>query len=157
MTDPKLHIVSVVAVIRNRQGKFLVLKRRDDEVAYPGKFTFPGGKIEGNDTVEETLAREVDEEAGLTLKPGKVLLKDKAYRRPDGQTSKFFSYLCEVETDSPVVISADFTEYRWVSLADLAAIPQVGIDGELRKAEEFSKQGLTLSQSKTESVKQEAV
>lgn len=156
MTDPKLHIVSVVAVIRNAQGKFLVLKRRADEVAYPGKFTFPGGKIEGNDTVEETLAREVKEEAGLTLKPGKVLLKDKVYRRPDGQTSKFFSYLCEVEDDSPVVISADFTDYRWVSEADLAAIPHVGIDGELRKAEELSRLGLTLSQLKTESVKEAA-
>lgn len=52
----KLHIVSVVAVIRNNEGKYLVLKRSEKEIAYPGMYTFPGGKVEDNDTAEETLA-----------------------------------------------------------------------------------------------------
>src|SRR6185295_10046338 len=86
----KLHIVSVVAVIRNSSGKYLVLKRRDDEIAYPGRFTFPGGKVEGNDTIDETLEKEVVEEIGLHLKPGKIPLKDKTFLRPDGQTTKVF-------------------------------------------------------------------
>src|SRR3989344_2754317 len=98
----KLHIVTVVAVIRNNEGKYLVLKRAEREIAYPGMYTFPGGKLEYNQTTSETLKNEVMEETGLILKSGKILLKDKSFVRPDGQTAKVFSYLCEVEDCSTV-------------------------------------------------------
>ncbi|MBI5220875.1 MAG: NUDIX hydrolase [Candidatus Liptonbacteria bacterium] len=140
----KLHIVTAVAVIRNNAGKYLVLKRSECEHAYPGMYTFPGGKVEGNDTIEETLIKEVKEEAGLALKSGKILLKDKAIHRPDGQTSKSFSYLCEVEEEGPVTISADFSDYRWVSVAELRDIPHVGIEEELLKADALYASGLSL-------------
>lgn len=150
----KLHIIAVVAVIRNSQGKYLVLKRRDDEIAYPGKYTFPGGKIEGNETVEETLIKEVKEEAGLTLKPGKFLLKDKTFLRPDGQTAKSFSYFCEAEEEAPIVISEDFTDYKWVSLEELKVLPHVGIEEELQKAEEILRAGISLKILNTKSVQE---
>lgn len=151
----KLHIVAVVAVIRNPEGKYLVLKRSEREIAYPGMYTFPGGKIEGNDTVEETLAKEVKEEAGLTLKPGKILLKDKSFVRPDNQTVKAFSYLCEVEYHEPVKISGDFTDYKWVSMEDLKDLPHVGIEEELRKADALYASLIDLSLLSTQSVKEE--
>ena len=148
----KLHIVSVVAVIRNNEGKILLLKRSEREAAYPGKFTFPGGKIEDNDTVEETLRKETAEEAGLTLKPEKVLLKDKSYIRPDGQTVKVFSYLCTVEDASRVTISDDFTEYRWVGADELPTLQHVGVEGEFIKVAELEDKEL-LAGFQTQSVK----
>ena len=152
----KLHIVSVVAVIRNEEGKILVLKRRGDEVAYPGMYTFPGGKMEDNQTVEETLAEEVMEETGLVLKPGKVLLKDKAFLRPDGQTAKSFSYLCEVERTEPVQIDKnDFTDYKWVSVEELKDIPHVGIEEEFIRANKFYESGFDLEKLQTKSVKED--
>ena len=151
--NSKVHIVAVVAVIQNNEGKYLVLKRGEHEIAYPSQYTFPGGKIEGNDTVEETLAREVEEEAGLKLKPGKILLKDKSYLRPDGQTAKFFSYLCEVEDASNVKISEDFTVHKWVSLDELHELPHVGIKDELVVADELHNAGISFDKFKTKSVK----
>ena len=156
MTDSKLHIVAVVAVIRNEDGKYLVLKRGDHEIAYPGQYTFPGGKIEGNDTVEETLIREADEEAKIQLKPGKILLKDKSFLRPDGKTAKFFSYLCEAEDHSKVEISEDFTDFKWVTLEELKQLEHVGIEDELIAAEELIKAGFELNKFKTKSIKEEA-
>lgn len=150
----KLHIVAVVAVIRNSEGKYLVLKRHEKEIAYPGMYTFPGGKVEDNDTVEETLAKEVAEEAGLKLKPGKILLKDKSFVRPDGQTAKSFSYLCEVEDSKNVKIEGDFTDYKWVNLEDLKNLPHVGIEEELIRADELYASGFSLSHFQTKSVKQ---
>jgi len=147
----KLHIVTVVAVIRNRDGKYLVLKRHNNEVVYPGMYTFPGGKIEDNDTVEETLKKEAKEEAGLTLKPGKVLLKDKSIFRPDGQTSKAFSYLCNTEDDR-VTINHEFTDYKWVDLAELRTLPHVGIEEELEKAELIYRQNIPFDVLATKSV-----
>ena len=151
----KLHIVAVVAVIRNHEGKYLVLKRHENEIAYPGVYTFPGGKIEGNDTVEETLVKEVWEEARLKLKPGKGLLKDKTVTRPDGQTAKFFSYLCEAENVNKVMISDEFTDFSWVGLDELSDISHVGIEEELCKADAFYKQGFSLKEFGTSSVKEE--
>ena len=150
----KLHIVTAVAVIRNPEGKYLLLKRHKNEVAYPGMYTFPGGKVEGNDTIEETLVKEVEEEAGLKLKPGKILLKDKTYLRPDGQTAKFFSYLCEVENFEPVTISDEFTNYQWVSRDDLKKIPHVGVEDELVRADALYASGLSLSLFQTKSVRE---
>ncbi len=152
----KLHIVAVVAVIRNREGKILVLKRHPREVAYPNKYTFPGGKVEGNDTVEQTLIKEVKEEAGLTLRPGKILLKDKSFIRPDGQTAKVWSYLCEVGDDTQVVIDKnDFTDYRWITSEDLRTLEHVGIEEELKKAEEIATMGIPLDGLKTISVRED--
>ena len=149
----KLHIVSVVAVIRNQAGKYLVLKRSEREIAYPGMYTFPGGKVEDNDTVEETLVKEAKEEANLDLKPGKILLKDKSFIRPDEQTVKVFSYLCEVEGVSGLKISEDFTDYKWVSLEDLKSISHVGIEDELIQADKFYNGGFSLESLGTKSIK----
>jgi len=152
----KLHIVAVVAVIRNKEGKYLVLKRGAHEVAYPSKYTFPGGKIEGNDTVEETLAREAMEEANITLKSGKILLKDKSFVRPDNQTVKVFSFLCEAKNLSNVKISNDFTDYKWVNLEELRQLPHVGIEEELVQAENIFALKIPFSKLQTKSVKEEA-
>lgn len=149
----KLHIVSVVAVIRNNEGKYLVLKRSEKEIAYPGMYTFPGGKVEDNDTVEETLIKEAEEEASLNLKPGKILLKDKSFIRPDGQTVKVFSYLCEVENSDNIKISDDFTDYKWVSFEDLKNISHVGIEDELLQADKLYKLSIALKELNTKSIK----
>lgn len=149
----KLHSIAVVAVIKNSEDKYLVLKCHENELVYPGMYTFPGGKIEGNETTEEALIREVLEEAGLVMKPGKILLKDKSVIRPDGQTAKYFSYLCEVEDHTAVTISKDFTDYKWVSVEGLSAIPHVGLEEELRKAARILESGIDLNILKTLSVK----
>ncbi|MEK6909909.1 MAG: NUDIX domain-containing protein, partial [Candidatus Aenigmatarchaeota archaeon] len=54
--DSKLYFVTVVAVIHDTNGRILVLKRRDNEAIYPSMYTFPGGKIEGFENVEEALS-----------------------------------------------------------------------------------------------------
>lgn len=149
----KLHIVSVVAVIRNQDGKYLVLKRSEHEIAFPGMYTFPGGKVEDNDTVEETLVKEAREEANLQLKPGKILLKDKSFVRPDEQTVKVFSYLCEVEDVSGLKISDDFTDYKWITLGDLKNIPHVGIDDELIQADKLHNNGFSMELLSTKSIR----
>ncbi len=149
----KLHIVSVVAVIRNSEGKYLVLKRSEREIAYPGMYTFPGGKVEDNDTVEETLLKEAKEEANLDLKPGKILLKDKSFIRPDDQTVKVFSYLCEVENSDNIKISDDFTDYKWVSFEELNDISHVGIEDELLQADKLYKLNIPLETLNTKSIK----
>lgn len=134
MKQDSLHFVTPVAVIRRADGRILLLKRRDNEVVYPGYYTFPGGKMDGNETIYQTLVREVKEECGLDLQPGIVLIKEKAIRRPDGQTSKSLSFLCEVQNPAQIKIDkSDFTGYTWANLEELRVLPHVGIEAEFIK------------------------
>lgn len=139
----KLHIVTAVAVIRREDGRILLLKRRDGEIVYPGAYTFPGGKVEGNDTISQTLEKEVMEECGLELDPGFLLIKEKTIGRPDGQTSKSLSFLCTAKNPEAVAIDThDFTGHTWANLEELRALPHVGIEAEFIKAEAIGDSGI---------------
>jgi len=150
----KLHIVAVTAVIRrSKDGRYLVVKRGSHEKAFPNMWTVPGGKVEDNQTIEEALQEEIEEEVGLQLKNGKVLLKDVAFIRPDDQTVKVFTFLCESENVDKVKLSNDFTEYRWVTIEELKELPHVGIFGEFEKAEEIINSNISFSLFTTKSEK----
>jgi 8-oxo-dGTP diphosphatase len=59
------------AVIRN-EGRIL-LARRSPGSTLGGKWEFPGGKIEGNETAEDCLSRELLEELSITVRIGNRL------------------------------------------------------------------------------------
>ena len=56
----------VVTFLPVHDGAVLLIKRPRDEKHYPGIWAFPGGKVEHDETLIETLQRELDEETGLT-------------------------------------------------------------------------------------------
>lgn len=57
----------VVAIIA-RQNRLLVV-RRSRQVVAPGTYCFPGGAIEGIESEQEALVREIREELAVTLVP----------------------------------------------------------------------------------------
>ncbi len=64
MFEPSLHSVSVAAVVTDRSGHVLVIKRRDN-----GAWQVPGGVLELGETIEHGLMREVLEETGVSVRP----------------------------------------------------------------------------------------
>jgi len=57
--------LTVKAVVVNKDGKVLLLKRAEKEVANNFKYDLPGGGIEKGETMEKSLQRELAEELGL--------------------------------------------------------------------------------------------
>ena len=55
-----------VGVLVNADGAFLLTSRPEGKV-YAGYWEFPGGKLEGAETVEQALRRELQEEIGITI------------------------------------------------------------------------------------------
>ncbi len=63
--DPRHRGVVAVVV---RDGRFLVICRSDKVIA-PGMICFPGGGIEGEESEEQTLVREICEELSVAITP----------------------------------------------------------------------------------------
>ena len=67
-----------VGVLFLADGSFLLTSRPDGK-PYPGYWEFPGGKLEAGETVEQALARELQEELGIqigTVTPWRVDVVD---------------------------------------------------------------------------------
>ncbi len=63
-----------VAILEDSQHQFLVARRPQDK-HQGGKWEFPGGKLHAAETVPEALARELNEELGITLRAACPLLR----------------------------------------------------------------------------------
>jgi mutator protein MutT len=118
MDESKLHILAISAVIRNEEGKFLVVKRGDHETAFPGKWAFPGGKLERGETILDCVRREVMEEAGIEIEDGIKYLDDYTFVRPDNLNVIGLRFLAKAKSFD-VRLSGDFDGFRWVSGKEL--------------------------------------
>lgn len=67
MTRFPRHSVSVAAVITDAEGRVLVTQRRDN-----GRWEPPGGVLELDETILDGLRREVREETGVEIVPGRL-------------------------------------------------------------------------------------
>jgi 8-oxo-dGTP diphosphatase len=59
--------LSMKVVIQNSEGKCLLIKRSLSSKGNPGKWDFPGGKVDPGETFDDGLNREVFEEPKLKI------------------------------------------------------------------------------------------
>ncbi|KZY37438.1 NUDIX hydrolase [Alcanivorax sp. HI0083] len=64
-TEPTPAITVVAAIIRGEDGR-ICLSKRPDNKHQGGRWEFPGGKVEQGEALDEALARELEEELGMT-------------------------------------------------------------------------------------------
>jgi 8-oxo-dGTP diphosphatase len=109
-------MVQVVAGIIERQGRFLICRRKPEQ-SHPLKWEFPGGKVEPGETPEQALARELEEELGIVGAAGQVIMRyQHTYPGRDTITLIFFR-VREFGGEPRNVI---FHEMRWEPPAKLA-------------------------------------
>ena len=66
ITEPEVWIPVAVGIARDPMGRLLVGQRPACK-DYPGKWEFPGGKLESGESVYKALVREFREELGLEI------------------------------------------------------------------------------------------
>ena len=120
------HVEVVCAIIVNSEGEVFCCKRGPG--ALEGFWEFPGGKVEPNETLEETIVREIKEELSSTVKPikyvGSVYHEYINIEKPFSIT--LHGYICDL-IDGELVLS-EHTEKRWVKKSNFKKVDFAAAD-----------------------------
>ena len=103
----------VTAAIIIEDGKILIAKRKDGNIK--GKWEFPGGKVEENETFEDCLKREIKEELDMEIeivRPFETII----HEYENGKI-KLISFIVRPITKDIVLSSHD--DVKWVEKGDL--------------------------------------
>ena len=122
-------MLKVVAALIMKDGKILIAKRSTGNKDVIGKWEFPGGKVEENETEEQAIEREIKEEFDILVRDEKfitnVISKDK-YRQIDLKL-----YLCKY-IDGKIKLN-DHSDYKWVNKDEILDFDLADLDVELVK------------------------
>jgi 8-oxo-dGTP diphosphatase len=112
-------ILCVGAVVTDGHGRLLLIQRGHE----PGKglWSLPGGRVEPGETAAEALVREMEEETGLTVEPGRLI---GTVERPGlaGDVFDIQDYAATV-TGGTLRPGDDAADARWVSPGEMAVLP----------------------------------
>lgn len=130
--DKLFYFVANVVVYRASDQKCLILKRSEAEKVHPGKYCVPGGKLEWEqldirhptrvngdvfdfqDAVEQLLARECAEEAGVTIEPTLKYINSVAFVRPDEVPVVLVKFAAQYKSGDVQLERDAFTDFAWV-------------------------------------------
>lgn len=118
--------LAVKGIVRNAQGKILVLKRSAKDDHKPGVWETPGGGIDQEQAPQEALMREILEETGLSVRvkePFHVF----TFRKDTGEFKVGITFVCDL-TAGEVKLSHEHSEYAWIApkeFADLESVPSL--------------------------------
>ena len=108
-------MIKVVAALIKKGDKVLIAKRSTGNQEVLGKWEFPGGKVEKDETEKQAIEREILEEFELKIKALKYLAN--SICEYPNKTIDLRLYLCDY-------ISGEFhlhdhSEYKWVNADSL--------------------------------------
>lgn len=108
-----MKIIEVCAAIIINNNKILLTQRGYGE--YKDKREFPGGKIEENETKEETIIREIKEELDASIKVEKFLTKvEYDYTSFYLKMNVFIASLT-----SSHLLFKEHESYKWIDISEL--------------------------------------
>jgi len=131
--DKLFYFVANVVVFRESDQRCLILKRSEREKVHPGKYGVIGGKLEWTDldpksptringevldfedAVENLLAREAKEEAGIVIDKHLHYINSVAFIRPDGIPVVLVKFAAKYVSGEVKLNQYDHSEFAWVN------------------------------------------
>jgi 8-oxo-dGTP diphosphatase len=117
------YLVAVKAIIKNTEGKILVLKRSEIDDHKPNVWETVGGGMDQAETPQTALVREVFEETGLTVSVGRPF-NVFTFTKDNGEFKIGITFECTYESGE-VVLSHEHTEYRWIRPEEFVSLESV--------------------------------
>lgn len=125
MSQSTILYTAVKALIKNNEGKVLVLKQSDPTISGFGQYHPPGGIIEYGETLIECVAREVEEEVGVRPVVSKLFDVGEWQAVRDDLAMQFVGlfYSCTLPKDAQLALQQDeVSEAYWADLDTLDEI-----------------------------------
>ena len=114
------HYEVVCAIIYNDENKIFCTKRGPGR-ALEGKWEFPGGKVEKDETHEETIVREIKEELNSIITPIKYIgLSTYEYHDlapHDDFSITLYAYKCKLISGDLTL--SEHTDSKWVTVEEM--------------------------------------
>lgn len=107
--------ILVVAALIKKDNNVLIARRSTGDENVLGKWEFPGGKVEPNETEEHAIEREIKEEFELNIKANKYITNNVC----EYPTKTVDLRLYECEYISGEFKLHDHSEYKWVNINEL--------------------------------------
>ena len=118
--------VGVKALLRNKEGKYLLVRRSPDK--YPeaaNRWDIVGGRINLGQTLLENLKREIKEETQLEMKKEPKLVAAQDIRCIAGKHIVRLTFVGEMDGDP--VLDGDHTEFGWFAAEEIKNLEQLDI------------------------------
>jgi 8-oxo-dGTP diphosphatase len=112
--------LAVHAAIADRRGRLLLLHRPETSEYNAGRWELPGGRIDPGEGIHDALVREVREETGLEVQPGRLLGAGDQERR-EGRVVHLV--LAAASPNREVELSGEHDASRWVTPKGLGELP----------------------------------
>ncbi len=135
--DKLFYFVANVVVYRESDKRCLILKRDEREKVHPGRYGVVGGKLEWKDlpienptrvngdvldyeyAVENLLARETMEEAGVEIYPELKYINSVSFIRPDETPVVVVKFAAKYKSGDVVLEKGAFTDFKWVNAEEV--------------------------------------
>lgn len=139
-----LQIVSVIAVIRNSEGKYLLVQRSANDDILPLKWQNLGGKVEIGERIEFALLREIEEEVGIKLSQDIIPIFLQSYSWKKDEESPYrlgLIFLFSVDNKQVIKLSDELNNFGWFDVSEIETLDTIGKDsptgtlGQIKQAE----------------------
>lgn len=104
--------------IIERDGKILVCRGIGDSI-----WEFPGGRLNAGEVPVEGLAREIQEEFGLTVADIRPLHVEPSFHIKNQTHQLLIAYTCSAPASELQVDANEVEEYKWVTREELSVLP----------------------------------
>ena len=112
----EIKIIPVVCAIIEQDG-LVLCALRGEQMSLPGKWEFPGGKLELNELPEDALIREIKEELNVSIEITDSLpISDYSYV-PE-KVIRLIPFRCVIQNNE-IPVAAEHAELRWMKKEDL--------------------------------------
>ncbi|MCX6645221.1 MAG: NUDIX domain-containing protein [bacterium] len=116
----KPYSLSVKIAIKDNDGRYLFLRRSQTSTWNPGRWEFPGGKLQPGETFQEAIHREVGEETGFEIE----LIRMLGAVEDETNGFRIVHLIMEGKIESgDVVISSEHDKFEWVKWSDIDNYP----------------------------------
>ena len=116
---PTRPVVAVGLVARDRAGRLLLVERGNPP--HKGRWSLPGGRVEGGETIAAAATRELAEETGLEAAVGEIA--GVVERIGEGFHYLIVDLWAELPDGAVPVAAGDAADARLVGLDELPAYP----------------------------------